>query len=320
MLPSIDIIIVNWNSANQLRECLESIVDTNHHNFRLDRVVIVDNASTDQSLTEIENINLPLTIIKNLDNKGFGFACNQGAASSNSNYLLFLNPDTKLFKDSLDKPVNFMENSLKQRIGVVGIQLVDSQGEIQRSCTRFPTLTNFWCNIIGIDKVIANKFTSYLMREWDHTKTEQVDQVMGAFYLIRRDVFRALNGFDETFFVYFEDLDLSYRLSKSGWSSYYLTNVQSFHKGCGTSNNIKSTRLFYFVRSRILYVYKHFNFAQASIILLASIFVEPLTRIGFSLLKLSFSEVKETILAYRQLIATSPELYKQIQQIQQQRT
>jgi N-acetylglucosaminyl-diphospho-decaprenol L-rhamnosyltransferase len=314
MLPSLNIIIVNWNSANQLNECLSSIVSTKRDQFRLNSVVVVDNASTDRSLAGITDLDLPLDLIVNSENKGFGYACNQGAASSESDYLLFLNPDTRLFEAALDRSINFMENSLSQKIGVAGIQLVDERGNVQRNCTRFPSLVNFWCSIAGIDKIIKNKFTSYLMTDWDHSTTRSVDQVMGAFYLIRSEIFQALAGFDEYFFIYFEDLDLSYRVKQLGWSSYYLADIQSFHRGGGTSESIKSTRLFYFIRSRILYAYKHFSPIAATSILLASLSIEPLSRIGFSLLRFSGSQVRETVSAYMQLLANSSQIYKSIKQ------
>ena len=314
MLPSLNIIIVNWNAGYQLTECLNSIADSDLTKFRLDRVTIVDNASTDLSIDSIEKINLPLNIIINTANKGFGFACNQGAVDSNSDYFLFLNPDTKVFKDSLDRSISFIESSLSQKVGVVGVQLVDSRGEIHRSCTRFPSLFTFLYSILGIDKVLKNKSSSYFMTEWDHRNTQAVDQVMGAFYLIRSEIFIKLDGFDESFFVYFEDLDLSYRLKQLGWSSYYLADIQSFHQVGGTSKAIKSTRLFYFIRSRILYAYKHFSWISATIILIASLLIEPITRIVFALMKLSLVQAKETLFAYIQLFADYRNIYKLISQ------
>ena len=313
MLPSTDIIIINWNSSNQLRECLEAIVSNEHNKFKLSKVIIVDNASTDRSLEGIQEIDLPINIIKNSDNKGFGFAFNQGASISKSDYVLFLNPDTRLFNEALDKAMSFIHNSsLDQKIGVVGIQLVDSQGKIQRNCARFPSLLNIWCSIIGIDKVVKNKFTSYMMTEWNHETTQAVDHVMGAFYLLSNQVFRSVGGFDESFFVYFEDLDLSYRIHQHGFLSYYLADVRSFHKGGGTSESIKATRIFYSLRSRILYAYKHFNSLQATTVLLASLLIEPFTRIAFAIIRLSLSQAQETISAYIKLFADYRDISKLI--------
>lgn len=310
MLPNIDIIIVNWNAAHQLRECLDSIVDSDRHSFSLDRVIIVDNASTDRSLESIQSIDLPIDLIRNLENKGFGVACNQGAAISKSDYLLFLNPDTRLFKEALDKAIDFIHGGSISKVGAVGIQLIDSQGHIQRNCARFPRPLNFWCSILGIDKILSNKFTSYLMTDWNHQNSQIVDHVMGAFYLIAGKTFRSVGGFDQDFFVYFEDLDLSYRLHQQGFSSYYLADIKSFHKGGGTSDSIKATRVFYSIRSRILYASKHFSWFNATTIFLASLLIEPVTRIVFALLKLAPLQVQETILAYRQLCSHYKDTYQ----------
>ena len=311
MSPCVDIIIINWNSAHQLAECLEAVASSSQDEFKLGKVIIVDNASTDRSLDNLDRLGLPLQTIENSQNRGFGAACNQGAADSDADYLLFLNPDTRVAQDAIDRATSFIKTSA-QKVGVVGIQLVDERGKIQRSCARFPSPTNLWCSILGIDKLFKTKLTSYMMTEWDHQNTQKVDHVMGAFYLIDSKLFKELAGFDESFFVYFEDLDLSYRVHQKGWSSYYLADVRSFHKGGGTSEKIKSTRLFYSQRSRILYGYKHFSSLQATTIAFATLTIEPLTRIGFSLLKLSASQAKETILGYGQLFANLRSIYKSI--------
>jgi N-acetylglucosaminyl-diphospho-decaprenol L-rhamnosyltransferase len=315
MSPFVDIIIVNWNASNQLRECLDSIANSKQSEFKLNAVVIVDNASTDFSLDNLDDINLPMKIIRNTENKGFGFACNQGSSGSEADYILFLNPDTRLFESSIATAVSFIEKKKQQKVGVVGIQLVDDQGTIQRCCARFPKPINFWFSIFGIDKVIKSKSTNYLMTEWSHDTTEQVDHVMGAFYLIRREIFNSLKGFDEIFFVYFEDLDLSYRLKKLGWSSYYLAETQSFHKGGGTSENVKSTRIFYSIRSKILYGYKHFGFIQASALMIASILIEPFTRILFSVIRISIPQAQETVSGYAKLFSNYQEIYESIKVI-----
>jgi N-acetylglucosaminyl-diphospho-decaprenol L-rhamnosyltransferase len=312
VLPSISIVTINWNSGHQLRECLEAIVQSTHNEFTLDKVIIVDNASTDRSLDGLEQLDLPLRIIKNSVNQGFGAACNQGAALSDADYLLFLNPDTRVAADSIDRAACFMDKSWAQKVGVVGIQLVDERGKIQRSCARFPNPTNLWCSILGIDKLVKSPLTSYMMTEWDHDRTQRVDHVMGAFYLIRSDLYASLQGFDENFFVYFEDLDLSYRVHQAGWSSHYLADTRCFHKGGGTSEKIKATRLFYSQRSRILYGYKHFNWFQATAIALATLTIEPLMRIGFALLKFSPAQAAETIQGYLKIFRNLPAIYRSI--------
>lgn len=307
-IPHLDIIIVNWNSGKQLCECLRSIADTEKDGLELGKVVVLDNASTDDSLSGIENIKLPLYIIKNSTNRGFAAACNQGAKTCTSDYLLFLNPDMILFKDSLIRPVDFMEDEKNKNIGIVGIQLVNEKGEVARTCARFPTLKQFIIKILGLDLLFPNLFLSHFMTEWDHKSDRVVDHVIGAFFLVRRELFEKLKGFDERFFVYLEDLDFSYRAKQLGYSSYYLTSAQAYHKGGGSSEKVKDIRLFYSLRSRILYGYKHFNWVSATLLAFCTLIIEPLTRIILSVLRRSFSDIFETLSAYKMLWSEIPRL------------
>jgi len=120
------------------------------------------------------------------------------------------------------------------------------------------------------------------MTDWDHSVNRDVDHVIGAFYLIRRHAFETVGGFDERFYVYLEDLDLSKRIYDNGWKIRYLAEANCYHKGGGTSESVKATRLFYFLRSKILYGFKHLKPVSAFILLTATLVVEPLTRLVFS--------------------------------------
>jgi GT2 family glycosyltransferase len=261
-------------------------------------VVVVDNASWDQSIAEITNLDLPLTIIYNPVNLGFGAACNIGAKNSRADFLLFLNPDTRLFEDSLSRPLAFMTQPRSRRMGIVGVQLLDEYGQISRSCTRFPTPAHFLAKSLGLDRLFPRLFPSHFMTEWDHYDSRNVDHVMGAFFLVRHALFEMLGGFDERFFVYLEDLDFSLRAWQSGWSSFYIAEVQAYHRGGGTSEQVKALRLSYSIHSRVLYSYKHFSWAAATGLLLVTLLLEPLARLGFSVTKGSLVEAKETIHGY----------------------
>ncbi len=216
---SVDIVIVNWNAGRQLRDCLKSIVAARRDGFTLGSVVLVDNASNDNSLEGVEALPLPLTIIHNQINRGFGAACNQGAAICKSDYFLFLNPDTQLFEASLTVPLAFMEGRANQKVGVCGIQLIDKKGHVACTCSRFPSLLRLSIQAVGLNKLPGLKSTGVCMAGWDHSTKEVVDQVIGAFFFVRRKVFEALDGFDERFYVYFEEVDLSLRAKKMGWQS-----------------------------------------------------------------------------------------------------
>src|SRR5204863_87072 len=114
-----------------------------------------------------------------------------------ADYILFLNPDTRLLQGALAKSVTFMEQPQSQRFGIVGIQLLDADGRIARSCARFPTSGRFFSKMLGLDAILPAVFPPHFMVEWDHGHDREVDQVMGAFFLVRRSVYEALSGFDE---------------------------------------------------------------------------------------------------------------------------
>jgi len=316
MKATLDIIIVNWNSGSQLFDCLQSIISTVREGFELSRVVVVDNASSDASANNLETFDLPLLVIHNTENRGFAAACNQGAAVSQGDYLLFLNPDTRLFKDSLVKPIQFMVQPENEKVGICGIQLLDSQGNVARSCARFPTPSQIFSKMLGLDYLFPAFFPSYFMDEWKHDENREVDHVMGAFFLVRRSLFEILGGFDERFFVYIEDLDFSFRMSLAGWHSFYLADAQAYHKGGGTSEQVKATRLFYALRSRIQYGYKHFNWLVAASLALGTLFIEPIARLGLAAVRLSGKEIREILEGYSKLWYEAPQLLRNEEQKQ----
>ena len=298
---SLDIVIVNWNSGGQLRQCLASLQAANRKNFDLARVVIVDNASCDGSANGLEEGTRPLTLIHNAENRGFAAACNCGAKAGHANYLLFLNPDVRLLPDSLIVPMDFMEKPENAKVGICGIQLLDEQGQITRTCSRFPTAFTYFFQMLGLDRLFPKLFAGHLLKRSDLCQSRDVNHVMGAFLLIRRTLFESLQGFDEQFFVYLEDLDLSYRAYQAGWQSYYLATAQAYHKGGGCSEQVKAARLFYSLRSRIVYSYKHFGWLAATGLLAGTLLVEPFSRLALAAWRGSMQEIRETLQAYTML-------------------
>jgi GT2 family glycosyltransferase len=243
---------------------------------------------------------------------GFAYSANQGAKVGKSGYILFLNPDSRLYPDSLVKALRFLEGKGNQQVGILGIQLVDSNGVVHRNVARFPTPKSLFYQMLGLDRLFPGHFPSHFMTDWDHTDSREVDQVTGAFFLVRRLVFEEIKGFDERFFMYFEDLDFAYRAKQAGWSSYYLADAQALHYGGGASYQIKSKRLYYVFNSRVLYVAKHFGAPSAIKILIACFLVEFWTRLGWSLARSSKETFIATIQAYRMFLGTLPQLLRKL--------
>jgi N-acetylglucosaminyl-diphospho-decaprenol L-rhamnosyltransferase len=280
---SIHVIIVNWNSGAQLTECLQSFAAAASFHVALERVTVVDNASSDGSCGGLEGTPaLSLTVLRNTENRGFAAACNQGAVGSNADYLLFLNPDTRLLPGSLELPVRYLQSPHHDTVGIVGIQLIDSDGHVARNTARAPSAWSMIGNSLGLDRLLPSLFPPHFVSEWAHDETRPVVQVMGAFFLVRRSLFEALGGFDERFFVYYEDLDFAMRARARGWSSVYLATARAFHHGQGTTEGATERRTFYFCRSRILYARKYFGALGASAVMFTTLLLEPVARIAAS--------------------------------------
>lgn len=305
-MPSLDIIIVNWNSGDQLYACLQSIMMADLREFILAKVIIVDNASSDRSLLGLDSLELPLTIIRNGENRGFAAACNEGARKSNGDYLLFLNPDTRVSRDALYQPMKFLEEQRNSSIGICGIRQIDESGRTGVSCSRFPTVRYFLGKATGLSNACPGCFKARHMKHHELLTSGVVDQVIGAFFMVRCKIFRELRGFDEAFFVYYEEVDFSVRARACGCLSYYLGTVSSYHRGGGCSEQVGATRLFYSLRSRILYCFKHYGGTAASCILFVTLFVEPFARIGYLVSKNSMSGLKETLVGFSMLFKDAP--------------
>ncbi len=299
-LPSLSIIIVNWNSGAQLRECLESVARSRMDSWRLESVVVVDNASADGSLAGIGEAGLPLRVLTNSANRGFAAACNQGARESRADYLLFLNPDCRVEPDAIATVVGFLERPENHRAAVAGARLLDEDGRTWRCCARAPRPGDFLKKAAGLDALLP-RVRTYLMREWDHEDSRRVDHVMGAFYLVRREVFEELGGFDERFFVYLEDLDFSVRAGRAGWDVFYIAEARVFHRGGGTSEQARADRLFYSLQSRLRYAAKHFGPVAALTVALVTLFWEPVPRLVRALVRRDAQEAGEVLRAYARL-------------------
>lgn len=305
MRPTLDVVIVNWNAGPYLRRTVEALARSEQRRFVFGRVVIVDNASTDDSLDGLDGLDgpgaldgpespdglgstkleaaarLPLEIIRNETNNGFAAACNQGATGSEAEYLLFLNPDVEVEPPTLDRCV---AAALEMpEVGAIGVQLVDRQGVPQLSCSRFPTPARFTWRALGLDRLSPRRFPSHYLTDFDHRTSRCVDQVMGAFLFTPRRTFKRLGGFDERFFVYFEEVDYCYRLVKNGWSTYFLSSARAFHKGNSTTESVPAIRLFYNLRSRLAFGYKHFGRMGALLQTLSTLTIEFVSRMLLSL-------------------------------------
>lgn len=295
----VSIVIVNWNAGELLSACLRSIDGALPAARRLAcEVIVVDNGSSDGSADA-----LPLQpndrLLRQPHNLGFGAACNVGVAQSRGEFVLLLNPDCELRPGSLERCLEELRRT-DMSVGICGVALEDQHGHIARSCHRFPGFVHLLGSALGLHALLPGRFDSR-MNEWDHRSDRTVDHVIGAFYLMRVSTFRSLGGFDERFFVYLEDLDLSLRARQAGWSTRFVADPPAFHLGGGVSRQVKAHRLFYATRSRIRYAHKHLPAWQAWLHAAATLAVEPISRGLHALLRGSGADLVATARAFRML-------------------
>lgn len=309
-VPTLDIVIVNWNTGERLQTCIASIARADQEGFRLRRVVVVDNGSTDRSVEGLleSNPRVPLCLLRNAHNAGFARAANQGARAGDGNIILFLNPDTRLFRDSLRTAVSALAAPDRGGIGAIGIQLMDENHVVSRSCARRPTPARLWAMVFGLHNLLPSYGLGLLMTDWDHAASRDVDHVIGAYYLILRSVFEQIGGFDERFFVYYEDLDLSVRVTKHGYKIRYIAEARAMHEGGGSSRAVPAFRLFLSLQSRSRLAFKLFSRPTAIALLIGTLTVECGLRLLAALIRGRRSDIAATLAASRRLWAAAPAL------------
>jgi len=301
MTPTLDIVIVNWNSGSALADCLGSIMAAQNDKFVLGQVVVVDNASGDDSLDCCRESPLPLRVLRNAENLGYARACNQGARSGAAETVLFLNPDVRLSPDALAEPIAFLERPEAGAVGICGIRLTDAEGTDSTSCARLPRPGDLVYQSFGLDRCFPKLFPPRFLSGHELERSASAEQIMGAFFLVRRPVYDSLHGFDERFFMYYEEVDFCARARARGFSAYYLSNVTAVHIGGGCSRSVPGRRLFYSLQSRLAYARKHFSRLGFFWVLLASLAVEPVARFARACVHFSFREMSHTAEAYRAL-------------------
>jgi N-acetylglucosaminyl-diphospho-decaprenol L-rhamnosyltransferase len=280
--PCLDIVIVNWNSGTDLSRCLAALATASDASV-IRQIIVVDNGSVDRSLEHLPHVQR-LVIERIRRNIGFSRACNHGARLGTAPFILFLNPDTEIGNRALTAALDaFARNEASGRIGIVGVRLVDVTGRTLPSCSRFPTALSFTARSVGIDRLPRCRRLAPFMIDWAHDESRLVDQVMGAFFMVRRRLFEDLAGFDEAYPVYYEDLDFAARANAAGYGSWFEVSASVMHRGGGSSRQVLGFRLGLSLIGRWRYVSRHFAFSNKMIVLLVMLAIEPWTRLARAL-------------------------------------
>lgn len=246
----LSIIILVFNAREYLRECVQSVKQSNTKGFMWE-IVLVDNVSTDGSRELVEEIikrEKNIHAVFNVQNFGFSKGNNQGVKQAKGKYLLFLNPDTVLSKNALKTAYEYIEKH--GDVGVVGARLHLPNGETDSPAHRgFPTPWNAICQFTGLRTLFPHSrlFSGYTIG-WLIKRKEphEVDSISGAFFFIRKKIGERLQWWDEDYFMYGEDIDFCYRVKAQGWKIVFLPQAEVLHYGgvsAGIRKHIRKTSL-----------------------------------------------------------------------------
>lgn len=251
------VIIVNWNVKPLLISTIEHVLDQTDVNCQ---IIVVDNASSDNSVTALkERFADRVTVIASPVNLGFAKANNLAVSQANSDFLLILNPDCYLNKNSLKLALESINHN---QVDILGFRLFNHDGSQQLSIRKFPRIKDviLFCLRLNHWQSFYSVFSDYFQLKFNYDLSQPVEQVMGACFLIKTSLYKQLNGFDEKFFIWFEEVDLCYRSHKLNKKIYYDKNCSAVHIGgqsFGQASGCHKSKLFY--NSLYYYSSKHFS-------------------------------------------------------------
>jgi GT2 family glycosyltransferase len=262
--PQFSVIIVNFNVRYFLEQVLLSVRRASK-GLRVE-VIVVDNCSSDDSNEMVKQQFSEVYLIENQTNVGFSKANNQGIVASRGKYILLLNPDTVLAEDTLQKCWVYMESH--PSVGGMGIRMIDGSGRFLPESKRgFPSPWVAFCKAFGLSALFpkSQRFNTYSLGHLSELETNEADVLAGAFMLMPRAVLDKIGLLDETFFMYGEDIDLSYRIVKEGFKNIYFADSTIIHyKGESTKKgSLNYVKIFY--NAMIIFAKKHFKGEQAKI-------------------------------------------------------
>lgn len=262
----VSVIIVNWNTKELLSNCINSIQEkTAGVSYE---IIIVDNNSADGSAEMIKMEFPHCKLVASNKNNGFSRGNNLGIHEAIGRYIFFLNPDTILVTNALNGMFKLMESN--QSVGAVGCKLLNRDGSIQFICARtFPTLFNQFSYYMMFNRLFpkSKRFTNVELGYWDHKESMEIDCLSGACIFAKKSIIDKIEGFDDSFFMYAEDVDLCYRIKQEGWKLYYLASEEIYHLG-GASSKKQSHRYFSAIamrESNYLLFNKHYGKTSSQI-------------------------------------------------------
>ncbi|MEZ4801078.1 MAG: glycosyltransferase [Flavobacteriales bacterium] len=258
------IVIVNYNVQYFLEQCLLSV--QNAIKGHAVEVYVVDNNSVDGSVEMVREKFPWVLLIANKDNTGFSKANNQAMRVAKGKYVLLLNPDTVIEEDTLDKCIQFMD--AHPEAGGLGVKMVDGKGKFLPESKRgLPTPETSFYKIFGVSRIFPNskKFNRYYLGHLDNDSTHEIEILSGAFMWMRKSALDKVGLLDEAFFMYGEDIDLSWRIIQGGFKNYYFPDTTIIHYKGESTKKGSLNYVFVFYNAMVIFAKKHFSESNAKL-------------------------------------------------------
>ncbi|MEZ4937615.1 MAG: glycosyltransferase family 2 protein, partial [Crocinitomicaceae bacterium] len=254
----ISIVIVNYNVEHFLEQCLNSVFSALK---KVDgEVWVVDNNSIDGSMAMVKAKFPQVRLIENKENVGFSKANNQAIRESQGKYVLLLNPDTVVEEDTFEKVVQFMNEH--PDAGGLGVNMIDGKGNFLPESKRgLPTPSVAFYKIFGLSRLFprSKKFGKYHLGYLSKEETHEIEILSGAFMLMRKEALDKVGLLDESFFMYGEDIDLSWRIILGGYKNYYYPGTRIIHYKGESTKKTSVNYVFVFYKAMIIFAKKHFS-------------------------------------------------------------
>jgi len=260
----LSVVIVNYNVKYFLEQCLHSVFKAGQ-GIAMD-VFVVDNNSVDGSILMVKDKFPKVTLIENKDNKGFAKANNQAIQQSSGEFVLLLNPDTVVEENTFRQIIDFMDTHADA--GGLGVKMVDGKGRFLPESKRgLPTPAVAFYKIFGLSMLFpkSKTFGRYHLGFLDKNEIHEVDILAGAFMLLRKSVLDKIGLLDEAFFMYGEDIDLSYRIVQAGYKNYYFPKTRIIHYKGESTKKSSVNYVFVFYNAMIIFARKHFSQKNAKL-------------------------------------------------------
>ena len=260
----LSVVIVNYNVVFFLEQCLNSVFAASK-NLNV-QIFVVDNNSVDGSINMLKENFSSVVLIENKENVGFSKANNQAIKRANSPYVLLLNPDTVIEEDTFDKCIDFMNSNTD--CGGLGLRMLDGKGNFLPESKRgFPSPSVAFYKIFGLSYLFpkSQKFGRYHLGFLSEFEVNEVDVLSGAFMLLRKVTLEKVGLLDEQFFMYGEDIDLSYRIKLGGYKNYYFPETKIIHYKGESTKKSSVNYVFVFYKAMILFAKKHFSNKNANL-------------------------------------------------------